>query len=183
MAIKLGAEQETQLAEVRRLRLEGIKAAKDLRDADAEAPYWQAFRLHEHVLGAEDPRIAESLDQIIFFCGIHNRRAEAEPLIERSLALLRQKPRPGHRGILRTLDGLAERCRERGDYSGAEHYHKQVLAACGELLGLDHPRVAATLERCAALLREMGRESEAETFARRARAIRQVRYNGEGEPG
>ena len=177
----LTPEQESQLAEVRRLRLEGIKAAKDLRDTDTEALYWQALRLHEQVLGAEDPRIAESLDQIIFFCGIHNRCAEAEPLIEQSFALLRRNLGPKKRGVLQTLDMLAIRAHHLAHYEEADWYYKRLLTGREEFLEPNHPRVAATLEKYAALLREMGREAEAETLAGRARAIRQVRYNGEGE--
>lgn len=182
MAVILAAGQEAQLAEVRRLRLEGIKAAKDRREADAEALYWQALRLHEQILGTEDPRVAESLNQIIFFCGIHKSRVEAEPLIQRSLALVRQNPGPKKRSVLQTLDMLAIRAQHLGHYEEAEWYYKQVLTAREEFLEPNHPRMAATLEGYAALLREMGRGAEAETLTRRAKAIRQVRYNGEGEP-
>ena len=91
--------------------------------------------------------------------------------IDRSLILLRQKPRPEHRGILRTLDGLASLCRERGHFGEANQYYKRVLAVREELLGPSHPRVAATRRRYAALLQEMERESD----------TRQVRYNGDGE--
>ena len=178
----LTPEQAAQLAEVRRLRFEGITAAKARWYADAEGFYRQALRLHEEALGEDDPTIMESLGTLIYeFCR-RGRHAEAEPLIDRSLALLRQKPRLEHRGILGMLDRLAETCRERGDYSSSEQYYMRVLAAREELLGRDHPRVASTLESHAALLREMGRGAEAETFAGRARAIRQVRYNWEGEP-
>jgi len=168
----LTPEQEARLAEVRRLRMDGIKAAKALRDEDAEAFYWQALRLHEEVFGEDDPGLMESLGALIYEFGRHGRHAEAEPLIDRSLLLLRQKPRPEHRGILRTLDGLTKLCCERGDYFEAEQYHRRVLAARKELLGPDHPRVAATSEKYAALLQETGRESD----------MRQVRYNGKGEP-
>jgi len=178
----LTPEQEARLAEVRNLRLEGIQSVKRLQDENAEALYWQALRLHEQVLGVEDPRIAESLNQIVFFYGDQDRRAEAEPLIQRSLALLRRKPGPKHRGVLQTLDVLAVCAQQLGHYEEAEWYYKQVLTARDEFLEPNHPRMAATLERYAALLREMGRGAEAESFAGRAKAIRQVRYNGKGEP-
>lgn len=64
----LTPEQQEQIAEVRRLRTEGIKAAKKLQNTLAEAFYRQALRLHEEVLGVDDPSIVESLYQLIFFC-------------------------------------------------------------------------------------------------------------------
>ena len=167
----LTPEQEARLADVWRLRMEGTKAAKKMRNDDAEALYWQALRLYEEVLGEDDPGIADSLCALIYEFGCHGRYAEAEPLIDRSLILLRQKPRPEHRGILRTLDGLASLCRERGHFGEANQYYKRVLAVREELLGPSHPRVAATRRRYAVLLQEMERESD----------TRQVRYNGDGE--
>ncbi len=165
-------EQEAQLAEVRHLRHEGIKAAKARRDADAGAFYRQALRLHEETLGADDPGLMESLGALLYELCRHGRYADMEPLVDRSLILLRRKPGPEHRGILRTLDGLTKLCRERGDYVEAEQYYKLALAAREELLGPDHPRVASTRRAYAALLQEAEHGSDA----------RQVRYNGEGEP-
>ena len=179
MVEELTPEQKARLEEVRRLRYDGIKAAKKLRNDDAEALYWQALRLHERILGMEDSRIAESLNQIIFFYGVQDRRAESEPLIQRSLALLRRKPGPKHRGVLQTLDVLAIRAQRLGHYENATWYYKQVLTAREEFLELNHPRIAATLENYAALLREMGREVEAETLAGRARQIRDLRGSKE----
>ncbi len=101
----LTPEQEERLVEVRRLRIEGIQAAKKLRNDDAEAFYRQALRLHEDTLGQDDPGIADSLCALVYEFGRHGRHAEAESLIARSLALLHQKPVPKYRGILGTLDG------------------------------------------------------------------------------
>lgn len=122
--------------------MEGIKAAKARHNDDAEALYRQALRLHEEVLGAGNPAISESLNQLIFFCNHCGQRAETEALIEHALSLLRQKPGPEHRGILQELDGLASRCRERRQYEEAEWYYQRVLAARKELLGQNHLRVA-----------------------------------------
>lgn len=168
----LTPEQQERLAEVRRLRYEGIEAAKNQQNDKAETLYRAALNLHEQVLGAANPDISESLGQLIYFCARYGRTAETKALTERALALLRQKPRPEHRGILRTLDGLASHYHERGRFEEAEWYYKRVLAAREELLGPNHPRVAATLERYASLLREMGRRAEAEAMEKRAKAMR-----------
>ena len=166
-------DQNERLAEVRALRMQGIRCAKTLQNEQAEALYRQAFQLHEKVLDPNDPAIAESLNQIIFFLGTQWRRTEAEPLVARSLAFLRRKPRPEHRGILQALDSLASHAHQLAHYADAEAYYKQALEARRELLGPDHPRTAGTLEKYAMLLRQLERKDEAQNLEKRAAAIRE----------
>ncbi len=168
----LTPEQQEQLAKVWRLRMEGIKSAKKLQNDEAEALYWQALRLHEEVLGEENPGIAESLNQLVFFYSTQDRRVEAAVLLQRSLALLRRKPGPEQRRILQTLDVLAIRAQQLERYEDAEAYFKQVLIAREDLLGLNHLRVAGTLEKYADLLHQMGHEARARAMEERAKAIR-----------
>ena len=171
MTEALTPEQKAGLEEVRRLRFEGIRAAKARRASETEALYWQALHLHEETMGAEHPSIAESLGPLIYEYGRNSRHAEAEPLIERSLTLLRRKPGPEHRGVLQTLDGLASHHADRGRDAEAEPYYLRVLAAREELVGPNHPRVAGTLVKYAALLSRLGREAAAAALER-AEAIR-----------
>lgn len=171
MAEEITQKQKDCLAEVRALRLEGIRLAKELKNTEAEALYWQAFRLHEEVLGSDNPAIAESLNQIIFFYGSQWRRIEAEPLIRRSFALLQQKPGPKHRGVLQTLDALASHAYRLEQFEDAKAYYKQVLEMREELLGVSHPRVAATQEKYATLLRQLGDRDEAAMLEKRAAMI------------
>ena len=103
---------------------------------------------------------------------------EAEPLIERSLTLLRQKPGPKHRGVLQTLDGLALVPPGPRTTDEAEPYYQEVLAAREELLGPNQPRVARTLENNARLLWETGRKAEAKVArGTRKSDTRPLRYN------
>ncbi len=166
-------DQTKRLAEVRTLRMQGIKCAQKLQYEQAEALYWQAFRLHEEALGPNDPAIAESLNQIIFFLGTQWQRTEAEPLIERSLALLRQQKAPKHKGVLQTLDALVSHACRLNHYDDAEWYCQKVLQARQELLGPDHPRTAGTLEKYAEMLRGLDREDEAQRLEQRAAVIRE----------
>ena len=166
-------DQTERLAEVRALRTQGILHAKGRRNEQAEAFYWQAFRLHEEILGSNDPAIAESLNQIIFFLGTQWRRTEAAPLIVRSLALLRQQKASKHGGILQTLDSLASHACSLARYADAEWYYEQVLEARQELLGPNHSRTAGTLEQYAKMLRELEREDQAQALEERAAIIRQ----------
>lgn len=165
-------EEEARLEEARRLRYDGIKAAKKQQNQEAEILYRQALHLHEQVLGASNPAISDSLNQLIYFCARSGQDAEAKALIERALALLRQRPKPQYRDILRTLNGLVTYYQERGSNGQAEWCCKQVLLARKELLGPHHPSVAAALAKYAELLRAQGRLQEANALEERAEAIR-----------
>ncbi len=172
MTEELTPEQEARLEEARRLRYDGIKAAKKQQNQEAEILYRQALHLHEQVLGASNPAIADSLNQLIFFCARSGQNADAKVLIERALALLGQKPGPKYRGILRMLNGLARYYHERGNNEQAEWCYKHVLAAREEMLGPTHPSVAATLTQYAEILWAQERMSEVNALEERAKAIR-----------
>lgn len=175
MTEELTPEQEVRIEEVRQIRYSGIKAAKKQQNQEAEILYRQALHLHEEILGASNPAISDSLNQLIFFCAHSEQNAEAKVLIERALVLLRQKPRPAYRGILRTLNGLARYYHERGSSELAEWCCKQVLSAREDLLGPSHPSVAVTLSQYAELLRAQDRIMEANALEERAKAIRAER--------
>lgn len=147
MAEEIAQIQEKLLAQVRILRMDGIRHAKKSENHQAETFYWQALKLHEQVLGLEDHRITESINQIVFFYGTQWRRSDAEPLIARSLELLRCKPGPKHRGILQTLDALASHASQLSHHEDAKFYYRIVLAAREELLGPNHPRTAIAQEK------------------------------------
>ncbi len=172
MTEELTPEQEARLEDARRLRYDGIKAAKKQDNQNAETLYRQALHLHEQVLGASNPAISDSLNQLIYFCARSGQDAEAKALIERALALLRQKPKPEHRGILRTLNVLITYYHERGSNEQSKWCCEQGLLAREELLGPHHPSVALTLTKYAELLRAQERLSEANALEERAEAIR-----------
>ena len=59
-----------------------------------------------------------------------------------------------------------------GHYAKAEPLYQRSLAIWEKALGPEHPHVAASLENCAALLRQTARADEAERMEARAKAIR-----------
>ena len=62
-----------------------------------------------------------------------------------------------------------------GRYAEAEPLYKRSLAIKEKALGPEHPNVAQGLENYAALLRAIGRTSEADKMEARAKAIRDKR--------
>ncbi len=59
-----------------------------------------------------------------------------------------------------------------GHYAKAEPLYQRSLAIWEKALGPEHPHVAASLENCAALLRQTARADEAERMEARAKEIR-----------
>ena len=59
-----------------------------------------------------------------------------------------------------------------GKYAEAERLHKRSLTIAEKAVGPEHPQVADSLGNYAWLLRETGRETEADKMEARAKAIR-----------
>ncbi len=74
-----------------------------------------------------------------------------------------------------TLYSLASVDRAQGRYAEAEPLYKRALAVREKELRPDHPFVATSLENYAALLRDVGRNAEADTLDARAKVIRSSR--------
>ena len=111
------------------------------------------------------------------------RYAEAEPLAERALAIREKALEPEHPRVAASLISLARLYKAQGRYAEAEPLLnrglaikatnlKRGLAIREKALGPDHPDVATSMENYASLLRQIGRNSEAEAMEASARAIR-----------
>ena len=96
---------------------------------------------------------------------------EAEPLYQRSLAILEKALGPDHPEVAATLNNLAALYCSQGRYAEAEPFLRRSLAISEKALGPDHPSVATTLDNLAGLYDRQGRYEEAEPFLRRSLAI------------
>ncbi len=65
-----------------------------------------------------------------------------------------------------------------GRYANAEPLYKRSLAIWEKALGTEHPNVATSLQNYAALLREMGRDAEADRLDARAESSLAQRTGG-----
>ncbi len=70
------------------------------------------------------------------------------------------------------LNTLAWLDHQQGNYAQAEPLYQRALAIREKALGAEHPNIAPGLENYAALLRDMGRDAEAEKMEARAKGIR-----------
>ncbi len=152
----------------------GAEAFQQGDHAEAERQLAVAVE-HAEEFGADDPRLALSLNNLAVVYRSQGRYAEAEPLHERALAIREEALGPDHPDVATSLNNLAELYRGQGRYAEAEPLYGKALEIYEAVLGPDHTLVAATLANHAALLREMGRDAEADELDARAESIRAER--------
>ena len=150
-------------------------------DAYQQADYAKAEKLLLAALkvakkfGAQDPRLATSLNNLAALYDTQGKYAEAEPLFRRSLAIWEMALGPEHPDVAQSLNNLAELYRAQGKYAQAEPLYQRALAIWEKTLGPEHPQVATVLENYAALLHKLNRDAEADKIEARAQAIRAKR--------
>jgi len=115
-------------------------------------------------------------DDIINYLGIALSQAghytEAEPHLNRALAIREKALGADHLDTATSLNNLAELYESQGKYDEAEPLYKRALAIAEKALGAGHPNVATVMENYAELLRKMNREAEAVNLEARAKDIR-----------
>lgn len=141
------------------------------RAEEAAAHAVRALELAEQLLGPDHQFTAESLQTLARVHIAHGRYREAEPLLTRALEVYDRKG-SDFRVRVAALCLRAAVCRGLGRLEEAEGFFRRSLELQEARIGPRHPRVAEVLDDYASLLREMGREGEAEELEDRARAIR-----------
>jgi len=156
----------------------GLAAYQQGDYAEAEKHFAAALEAAEGY-GEDDPRLGTSLNNLAGLYRAQGRYGEAEPLYQRSLAILEKALGPEHPDVAVSLNNLAELYRVQGRYGEAEPLYQRSLAIREKALGSEHPHVAASLENYAALLRAMARTTEAGEMEARAQAIRAAQQEPE----
>jgi tetratricopeptide (TPR) repeat protein len=149
---------------------EGARAFQEGDDTEAEMWYLAALQDVEG-LGAEDPRLATTLNALAVFYHARNKYDAAAPLYQRVLAILEQTLEPEHPTLATTLNNLAVLYEAQGKFAAAEPLYRRALAILEKALGPEHPNLAAGLENYADLLRKSQRHAEADLMEARAKAI------------
>ncbi len=138
---------------------------------DAEMSLKDALREAE-AFGAEDPRLAVTLNNLGLLYEVQKKYAEAEPLLQRALAIREKSLGPEHLDVAKSLSNLGAIYRAQGRYPEAEPLLRRALTIGEKVLGPEHPDLAISLENYAGLLRRLGRDGEASGLEARAKAIR-----------
>ncbi len=117
------------------------------------------------------PEAARLLNQAGYYLGERGRYREAEPLVERALAICEQELGGQHPNTATSLNNLAMLYQNQGKYGQAELLVERALAIYEQELGASHPKTASSLNNLAELYRSQGKYGQAEPLYERALAI------------
>jgi tetratricopeptide (TPR) repeat protein len=112
-------------------------------------------------LGSDHPDIAESQNNLAAVYVDQGRYADAEPLLQQSLAIREKALGSDHPDVAQSQNNLAGLYHAQGRYTDAEPLIKRALAVREKTLGLDHPRVAQSMNNLAAFYYTLGRYADA----------------------
>lgn len=123
---------------------------------------------------AAQPRIQSRLMQTI---GTVYRNlglySQAEPVLEKTLAIKRDVYGEEHFEVAAALHSLAILYDTQGKYQEAVSFFQQSLAIKEKVFGPDHPEVAKSLNSIAVVFYNQGKYDEAEPFFRQALAVKE----------
>lgn len=143
-------------------------------DLDAAiATGMQAVDAASAALGPESPNVATLASNVARMCDAALRRAEAEKLYSRALAIREKALGPDHLDVASALNNLAGVLRDEGKLAEALPLYTRALAIREQALGPEHLEVAASLNNLGAAYRALGRYDEAEPLYVRSLQIRE----------
>ncbi len=149
-------------------QLAGHQALHERRIADAERLFLAAAK---HTENAEDPRLADTLNDLGVLYGMQNRYIEAEPLFQRAVAINEQAFGRQHPSVVVTLQNLSVMYATQKKFAEAHRVARESLEISLRLFGANHPRIASTCRTVATVYALQGDSQEAERFAERSIAI------------
>ncbi|GKS59432.1 hypothetical protein YTPLAS18_29590 [Nitrospira sp.] len=133
-------------------------------------PHVRAVSAHADAAGIREPT-ALLMSQAGLLLYAKGQYAEAEPLLQRALAICEQALGPEHPDVARSLNNLALLYHTQGAYVKAEPLYHRALAIYEHALGPEHPNVARSLNNLALLYHTQGAYAKAEPLYHRALAI------------
>lgn len=116
---------------------------------------------------------AHLLDRTATYLQDHGQYTQAEPLLQRALAIYEKNLGPDHPDIATTLNHLARIYQDQGRYRDAEPLLRRALAIDEAMSNSDHLSTATTLHNLAWLYLLQYRYRDAEPLLQRALAIRE----------
>lgn len=140
---------------------------------EAERLLTQALALGEATLSADDPLLAECLNNLGGLALDQGRYSYSEELFQRALTIYQQVCGPESLPVAQCLSNLAENHRGQARMNLIEAPTLQALSIREKLLGKEHPDVAKSLNDLATFYHGQGQYNLAEPLYRRALKIRQ----------
>jgi class 3 adenylate cyclase/Tfp pilus assembly protein PilF len=147
--------------------------------SEARPLFERALAIREHVLGAEHPDTAASLNSLGSLLQAQGNLVGARPLFERALAINERALGSEHPDTATSLTNLAALLQAQGDLAGAQPLYELALTILEKALGPDHIVTANCLNGLAVLLRNRGDLVRARPLFERALAIRERELGAE----
>lgn len=145
-----------------------------LQNLPFDREYRQALKIQERRLGQTHPTVATTLHGWGAGLARSGRYAEAEPLLQRALAI-RTSTHPMQELLVAvTLHNLSGLSLVQGRLEEAETYQTRALAIRRAVLPATHPDLAASLEALGFIESQKGNAAEAEALFRQSLAIWEV---------
>ena len=121
--------------------------------------------------GFEFPEAALLLNRAGVYLYERARYMHAEPLYQRSLAIVEKALGPEHPNVAQSLNSLAMLYYAQAQYAKAEPLYQRSLGIREKALGPEHPNVAASLNNLAELYRAQAQYAKAEPLYQRSLGI------------
>ncbi|HWG96970.1 MAG TPA: tetratricopeptide repeat protein [Nitrospira sp.] len=145
----------------------GHQAIEDGRVADAERLLLAAAQYIETV-SPDDPRPADTLNDLGVLYGMQNRDIEAEPLFEKASAINEKAFGRQHPSVVLALQNLSVIYASQNKFSEAHRAARESLEISLHLFGIYHPRIGSTCRTLATVYALEGKYEEAERFAEKS---------------
>jgi len=110
---------------------------------EAQSYLQHAVHIREQVLGADDPEVGKSLNQLARLYLVQGRYEEAERLFQRAIQILERAAGGEHLEVVECQHNLATLYFEQGRYEEAKVLYQQVISIRERVRGRVHSDVAA----------------------------------------
>jgi serine/threonine protein kinase/Tfp pilus assembly protein PilF len=141
---------------------------------ESESHLRAALGTRQSVLGARDPTVAASMNQLAQLLHETGRYAAAESLGRAALRINREVRGADHAEVARNLSNLAMVLKARGEYAEAESLCRAALSLQRRNLGREHVDIAVSVNNLGSLLHAEGKYDEAEPLYREALTMRRA---------
>ncbi len=125
------------------------------------------------------PKTSLLLVRVGDYLRTRGRYREAEPMLQRALAIAEQEFGANHPNMAGCLCNLAVLYQAQGKYAQAEPLYQRALAIDGQELGANHPQIAVLLSNLAMLYYMQGKYAQAEPLYQKALAIQEQQLGAE----
>ncbi len=140
--------------------------------AEAESLLEGTLRMQRAAYGPEDPRVANSENNLARVLHLRGDFAGAKELFTRSIAVLERELGPDDVDLAIALDGLALVLQDEGDLAGARRTFQRALRILESTIGAEDTTTASTMNNLASLYQAEGDVYAAKILFERALSVR-----------